>query len=467
MLLAMASSLLPPSTTTTTTTSPPLAWSVEWIPLDNNNNKNNNNNNNNNNKKKKKRISKITPPRSGHVAFGLHDKVYVFGGYVEESPEKRYPTNEMWVFDNNNNINNSSSSGWQRVRNAGGDVDDDDDDTSFIPQQRLAAAAVTCQQPQQPDGTTSTVVGLLLGGWDSQEAGTGGVILQDLQLYYDDDDAHQKDEEEGGRGEYGCCWKTLPFDLQQPTSRLCAVTLPDRPTKVLVHNHRCTDHVLLVDLASSQLIKQPTSGTAAAKPSPRGLHACVCLPNTHKMVLFGGAAQDGNMSNQVFVLDTQTWTWQQANTVTTPSNHNNNNNNDNNDGGCPTPRASPCLVAVDAQTCILFGGASRSEQGLHGCSDTWLLQLIDDDDDNNNTISCQWTQLNDDGAPNAPPGRNAATLTPLPKKPAMLNDNENDDDSDDGDDDYYFLLCGGWYPFRTTYNDNYVLKVTKNNNNKT
>ena len=65
-----------------------------------------------------------------------------------------------------------------------------------------------------------------------------------------------------------------------------------------------------------------------------------------------------------------------------------------------------------------------------------------------------------DGSDESPPGRNAATLTPLASKPRALYE-EGEDDGDDKDSKF-FLLSGGWYPFRTTYGDNFVLKVSKN-----
>ena len=389
------------------------AWTANWINLD------------------LDIASSINPPRSGHVAFGLNDKVYVFGGYAEDvtaaGPE-RYPTNDLWCFENKDS----------------NDDDDDDDDgngnkwtlvkpaSSSQPQARLAAAAVTCQLNQD------TTAGLLLGGWDSQKAGTGGVILKDVQVY-----SSNSNEDSGSDS-----WKELPTDLQEPTSRLCAVTLGDAQ-QVLIHNHRCTDHVLLLDLETSNLSKQPVSGTA---PSARGLHACVRLPGTSKIVLFGGAAQDGNMSNEVFVLDTETWVWENCSSLQeTESNH------DGND--VPSPRASPCFIAVDEKTCILFGGAALSDEGgLHGCSDTWLLEIIDSENNNDGssvTTRAKWTQLGEDGSTKAPPGRNAATLTPLSSKSRVLEGEEDDDNSQ------LFLLSGGWYPFRTTYGDNFVLKVTK------
>jgi hypothetical protein len=387
-----------------------LAWSTEWINLDSVASNTNHN------------FNKINPPRSGHIAFALENKIYVFGGYAEESVDHRYASNDLWVYDP------QQRDGWQPIHGAVTSTSLDSSGTFKIPQQRLAAAAVTCQLPGG-----EKKAGLVLGGWDSQEAGTGGVILQDIHMYSNGGTTTSKS------------WKKLSFDLAQPTSRLCAVTL-NNPNQVLVHNHRCIDHVLIVDLQSSQLIHQPTSGTS---PSPRGLHVCVLIPNTNKMVLFGGAAQDGNMSNDVFLLDTETWKWQALEHAAIKG--------EGIDTSPPLPRASPCLVALDESTCLLFGGACRSEQGrLHGCNDMWLLKLIDGVGGTPHYY--QWTKVHDDGSSNAPPGRNAATLTPLLSgRPAVLEgpseaDNENTK---------YFLLSGGWYPFRTTYNDNFVLKVTK------
>ena len=334
--------------------------------------------------------SSINPPRSGHVAFGLDDKVYVFGGYAEDSDTaERYPTNDLWCFGNEKK--------WNLVKPA----------SSSEPQPRLASAAISCKLDEDK------AAGLVLGGWDSQEAGTGGEILKDIQAFTSDGS-----------------WKELPIDLEEPTSRLCALPLMEKSSssKVFIHNHRCTDHVLLLDLETSKLTKQPVSGTA---PSARGLHCCAQLPGTNKIVLFGGAAQSGVMSNEVFVLDTETWVWEQCDC----------------EGAMPSPRASPCFSALDDKSCILFGGASRSDEvGLHGCSDTWLLELGEEG-------TAKWTQLSEDKSAQAPPGRNAATLTPLLTPPGI--------DKNEDEESQFFLLSGGWYPFRTTYGDNFVLKVTK------
>lgn len=353
--------------------------------------------------------SSINPPRSGHVAFALDDKVYVFGGYAEDrDTSDRYPTNDLWCFED------GDEKKWTLVKPA----------SSSQPQPRLASAAISCRLDKD------MTAGLVLGGWDSQKAGTGGEILKDIQAF-------TSTSEDGGS------WKELTVDLEESTSRLCALPLMDKSSssplssKVFVHNHRCIDHVVLLDLETSKLTKQPVSGTG---PSARGLHSCVQLPGTSKIVLFGGAAQSGTMSNEVFVLDTETWVWEDC------------------DSGesVPSPRASPCLVALDDKSCILFGGASRTEEGgLHGCNDTWLLELVESktSDGSSPKTTAKWTLLGEDESTQAPPGRNAATLTPL--LPSTGSDEEEKEESQ------CFLLSGGWYPFRTTYGDNFVLKVTK------
>jgi hypothetical protein len=369
------------------------AWTAEWVDLG---------------------TPSISPPRSGHVAFVNHkddkeNNVYVFGGYAEEEGEEgaaapnRYPTNDLWKWEeedgwklvvSNQNENDSSSS---KKKNNN-------------PQQRLAAAAASL-----PNGSS-----YVFGGWDSQEAGTGGVILKDI-CEFDGDDAGKMLEN---------------VDLGLATSRLVAVTISD--DTILLHNHRSTDHVLLF-VDGNKVVRQPTTGTA---PSPRGLHAALCMMMGQKqqkqLIVFGGAAQDGTMSNEVFRLDLSTWEWSAV---------------DIKSDEAPSPRASPCMCALDDASCVLFGGADVSDAGLHGCDDLWLLQLLDDDgEDDDGTTTATWERLSASG----PPGRNAATLTKLASPPASLVK-----EGDAGKDHQYFLLSGGWYPFRTTHADNFVLKMTK------
>ena len=400
----------------------------------------------------------MNPPRSGHVAFQLDEKIYVFGGYAEERAKdgdvKRYPTNDLWCFQPTKEGSDSKKNEWKLVQRA---ASNSSSSPSQQPRNRLAAASVACK-------LNSGSVGVILGGWDSGIAGTGGEILKDVQIF----DTSNADESSSNK-ESNSGWRELSIDLEQPTSRLCALSLNlngENDDTILIHNHRCTDHVLLLDLQSMTLKKQPVSGSV---PSARGLHACARLSN-NKIVLFGGAAQDGTMSNEVFLLDLDTWVWGKCrNTVagTEEQIANEEENDDTNATTLPSARAAPCFVALDTNSCLLYGGASVSNTGgLHGCSDTWVLELIPDDDDSDLTLAV-WTRMNQDGSPQAPPGRNAATLMPLPSSSFLANNEDNGADTNKKENDnettQHFLLSGGWYPFRKTYDDNFVLRVTKKN----
>ena len=351
----------------------------------------------------------IHPPRSGHVAFKLKEEVYVFGGYAEDSGKdglNRFPTNDMWRF-------NPEQSEWEKVGSENLYLDDCEEcnENIKIPQQRLAAA-VACL-----DDDSSA---FLFGGWDPQRPGTGGVILDGISEFSQD----------GG-------WKgsTLKdqVDLGETTSRHVALTIAE--DTILLHNHRCTDSVLLFRKQGQRysLERQQTTGTS---PSPRGLHAA-CRLGSNKVLVFAGAAQDGQMSNQVFVLDTSLWTWKELSSSKSPQSK------------MPAPRASPCLCAIDEQTCVVFGGASPSEKGgLHGWDDLWIMRIDTESD------TVEWEELVVEGKP---PGRNAATLTPISKPSQIPHDNDADTD---GNTAKYFLLSGGWTPFVKTHGDNFVLKLS-------
>ena len=436
----------------------------------------------------------IHPPRSGHVAFidSNHD-VYIFGGYAEEANGGgddgggndviRYPTNDLWKFDSSlkrwncimkNDDNDDAVSGDDDDRN---DKDDDNenDNAPHVPiQPRLAAAAAYLSSSTQHKS-------YIFGGWDPQIPGTGGMILQDILEFtntnnkHDDDDNNNDDDDDDDDDDDGKSSSSSPIrmkvlkdtDLGLPTSRLISVTIKNGK-QILLHNHRCTDHVLLFDGKSVK--KQMTTGNH--HPSPRGLHAGTCVgdgtdgSNNNKLIVFGGAAQDGSMSNEVYVLNLNTWVWEGPLLPTSSTGTGSSSTVQQ-----PSPRASPCMCTLDQNTCIVFGGAKRSETtgGLHGCNDLWLLQLNDDG------TSVSWTELQSDNALSdddddddtgrrrqQPPGRNAATLIELQN----YNDENDDYKDENSNEDHktlgtkYFLLSGGWYPFRLTYSEDYILKMT-------
>ena len=312
----------------------------------------------------------IQPRRSGHVAFNFQDKVYVFGGYAEVDTDskttKRYVTNDLWVWE---------KAGWREIEQSGS-----------IPEARLVSAIGVIEG----DGKA-----YLFGGWNPGDKGDGGVIL---------DTVHELDIEKMQWTEIQSA--KIP---DGPSSRLTCCALPNQGS-ILLHNHRCIDYVILFDTLHKKFRKQPTTGCC---PSSRGLHAMVGLENGN-VVVFGGASQDGTMSNEIFLLNTETWNWEKLEP----------------DGLGPSPRAAPCLCSVTNHHVLMFGGAEATPTGLNPCGDLWLLDL--------DTPS--WSLVQKDGGP---PPRNAATLSEI----------------ESNDTQKTFLLTGGWAPFRQTWDDCYKLVV--------
>jgi len=340
--------------------------------------------------------ARISPRRSGHVAFTVNanftNTVYVFGGYVEEDPPpkkkkggdklNRYVTNDQWKFE-------GVEKGWSAVKQFG-----------ELPGPRLASAAVNL-----PFGKT-----YIFGGWDPQTEGTGGTIL---------DTVH----------ELGCDgWEEVAKFPDGPTSRLCAVALPGKD-QILVHNHRCLEHVWIFDTDSYEFTKQPTTGQG---PGSLGLHVA-CMIDDSTFFVFGGATQDGTMSNASFFLDTNTWKWTPVRLVD-PSK-------------CPSPRAGASICSYsgtesDKKCAVLFGGAEATEAGLNPRGDVWVMHLLDAKKGKG-----EWELLLNDDIQNEyyPPPRNAATLTQI----------ASDEKSAE------FLVTGGWAPFRVTHDDVFVLSLTE------
>jgi hypothetical protein len=319
--------------------------------------------------------SNITPKRSGHVSFRTTDgRLLVFGGYAEEDDKERYVVQDLWEW--------KQPSGWVQVSHSGS-----------LPGPRLASAAdLIVDSPY------------LLGGWDPQTPGTGGVILDTVHKF--DSSTNKWTLMEG---------VTLPGG---PASRHVVLSLKDQ---LLMHNHRCSDHVYLFD--GEKFIRQATTGEA---PSSRGLHAGAMLSDNIALV-FGGAAQDGNMSNEAFVLDTISWKWTRLDTSSSDAH--------------PSPRAGHCLCRFSDTCLILYGGASRSDSGLIPNGDVWALHISDED------ATGTWQILSQDGML-APPSRNAATLNLI----------------DESNGKKKYLLTGGWAPFVQTYGDCFVLQVSEVSN---
>jgi hypothetical protein len=348
----------------------------------------------------------------------------------------------------------------------------------YIPPSRLATAiAVLPNNNNNNDGSSSTrgssPQAVLLGGWDPQTPGTGGVILDDVTMLDMDtlewsrciDDAMDNKGEE---------FASLP---DGPTSRHVAVHLSiskqrnddnnnkhdggvPREDVICLHNHRCHDHILQLSITTTakegtcrvRWDRQVTTGEA---PSSRGLHCATTIHQSSAMVLFGGAAKDGLMSNESFVLDTKTWKWTKLDCSI------------GDDSRLPAPRAGACLCSLDENSVLLFGGATPGAKGLVGLNDVWVLHVNKDSE--RGMWDCLIEHQNDDDDDGGikiddgilrPPGRNAASLNEIDIERLLPKDIIWKRSGSSLGKCKYFLLNGGWYPFRKTYNDIFLLRIS-------
>jgi hypothetical protein len=351
------------------------AWQAEWIRLD--------------------PAQRIQPRRSGLVSFvdAPRNISYIFGGYAEEVETRgdgngdlrRYTTNDVWKWEDEQ---------WQSVVTTGD-----------APAPRLVGAAAVL-------GSTA----YLIGGWNSDAVDPANILL---------DTVHALDLSKSSAKPN---WRLLDAKIPDGTaSRHVVVALAnneDEDATLLMHHHRCVDYVWLFD--GQDFCKQPTTGTC---PSPRGLHAACLLADNQRVVVFGGAAQDQTMSNQVYVLDTKAWEW----TELVPRNDESNSNN-----GAPCPRAGHNLCPLDEDHVLVFGGAEATANGLQAHNDLWVFQLS----------TRQWTCLEPIDKDILPPPRNAAAL--FRTTPSWSSSSTVD-----------FLLTNGWAPFKQTFDDCYGLRVTR------
>jgi len=412
-------------------------------------------------------LGKIELPRSGGVTFNnnVGDRLFAFGGYAEEaiiadkddassSIIDRHAVNDMWHFLPY--TNNVSSWGWT-LRH-----DDNNNIKGYVPPSRLATAIAVV--PNNNDcGTRGSPQAVLLGGWDPQTPGTGGIILDDVTMLDIDTLVWSRCIDAMDSESYA----SLP---DGPTSRHVAVHLSiskqrdddkhdgAREDIICLHNHRCDDHILQLSMTTAKegtRVRWDRQATTGEAPSSRGLHCATTIHQSTAMVLFGGAAKDGNMSNEAFVLDTETWKWTKLDCI----------GDDNT--ALPAPRAGACLCSLDENSVLLFGGATPGEKGLVGLNDVWVLHV--NKDSGRGTWDCLIEHQNDDDDDGGikiddgilrPPGRNAASLNEIDRERLLPKDIIwKRSGSSLVDKCKYFLLNGGWYPFRKTYNYIFLLRI--------
>ena len=363
-------------------------------------------------------ISTSPSCRSGATACpdAQHGGIYLFGGYREEissednKTPKRFVTNDVWYF-------NATTSQWSCLQQPSSSSDVKD--KTNIPGPRLCSASAMIDHEY-----------FLFGGWDPEQMGTGGQILDDIWAL-DTQTLH---------------WRHVGKLPDGPTSRHVAVALPNKHL-ILLHTHRCDDHVLLYDPkkggdGGGSIYKQPTSGTA---PSSRGLHVATSLQNGKYVFVFGGADKSGAMVNDSFLLDTDTWKWHSISSSSSEHKH------------MPSPRAGAVATSTHSMP-FIFGGAERNVNpeaggGLIPKGDVWGLHIDFDDnnnDDESSTMTGVWKCYVNEDASNAPPPRNAAILVNV--------DHTNDKQES------HFILANGWHPFVESFEDSHRLVIVQQTN---
>lgn len=99
-------------------------------------------------------------------------------------------------------------------------------------------------------------------------------------------------------------------------------------------------------------------------PPPMAGHSASVIGST--MVVFGGSLGARQMSNEVWVLDLEQWSWSKPN-ITGPS---------------PHPRGGQSQIVIDSETLLILGGCGGPNALL---KDAWLLHM--------GTSSWSWQQL--------------------------------------------------------------------------
>lgn len=305
----------------------------------------------------------LAPKVSGHGCCNLgNDKLLLFGGLKED----RTATNELWIYDD------SKWSLTKRQENGPG------------PRMYVGVEVL---------GDNVFVV----GGWDPESKGSGGTFK---------DEVWSLDPE-------SLKWKECDKLPCGPVSRHSTVRVGD---SIIIHTFQPDAEGLVVLKSDGTSHVQATTGEA-----PVGLSMCSAAAlNDHQMLLFGGSMKSQEMSNKVFLLDTNTWKWTKLR---------------QSQGDHHPPRASSCMARIDDTSVLIFGGAGLKPSGYEGGAG-----LIGSNKSHILTVNgdiVEWKRVGDKSAPR---GRVAGTLN-------HLSNNK-------------FLLTGGWDPETAeTFADGCTLEI--------
>lgn len=249
---------------------------------------------------------------------------------------------------------------------------------------------------------------VMFGGWDPGAPGSGGEFLKDIWEF--NVQTHE--------------WTEVEAQLPFPVSRHTACTVNGM---VVVHTYKG----IFVYRKDGSLTEQETTGDV-----PDEMSMCAAAPlNDSQMIIFGGSTKNQQMSQDAYLLDTNTWEW------TKLAVNENNNGNDNVDDR-PPQMASSCAARVADNEIIIFGGAGIGSTGYDGGfglvpqKDTWKLKVT------NGGTQALWEKVEMPSSEtcNTPEGRVAASLCPI--GPST------------------FLLQGGFDPLtKTTFDEPWILSL--------
>ncbi|KAK9839199.1 hypothetical protein WJX81_000851 [Elliptochloris bilobata] len=236
----------------------------------------------------------------------------------------------------------------------------------------------------------------LMAGWDPGHKRDGGEILADLWALDLSTWAWRQVQPQG---------EAMPV-----ISRFQAVVIGP---SVYIHTHRSLLDILVLDVAdpaAPKLALRPVTGTEGT-PMSRGLHSMTATASGH-LILFAGAPKSGPMLGDLWGFDPASTAWEELDP----------------DGQAPHVRCSQAAAAVGDDV-FFFGGSyyKEDQSGLQPLSDTLVLD----------TQSMTWQYPRVTGGA-APSPRNAAMMVAVGSR---------------------LVLHGGWYPFKQSYNDTYVMDV--------
>lgn len=259
----------------------------------------------------------IYPPRGGFATdYDFNSNQWLFGGLLDGRPGP--VVNDLWCKEKND---------WNIVEIEG-----------IKPRVRMYSAGCVTVGPSKKEEF------IIFGGWDTGAPGSGGDFLDDIWSF-----------------DLESSWKPigkLPYKVSRHTANKL------NTGDILLHTYKCDDSVLLYDPIKRKFRQKKVTGKA-----PVGLSMMASASDMYNenVVFFGGSDKNQQMTNSIFVLNTESWEWQEFGQLGKGSKW-------------PEPRSSSCLTCIGPGKFILFGGAGIAPGGykaggLAPYNDLWIIQL--------------------------------------------------------------------------------------------